>query len=331
MTLRFMDGFDHYATAQLLNKWTATAGTTISSSYGRFGQGAGTSNNLRKSFEKLDTWIVGCAIRVTTLDNAKPVLVFMNSDAGWYQCSLYILTTGQLQARRSNDQVLWTSDAALAINTWYYLEAKVYIHDSAGTFEVRLNEQVVIDLSGVDTRSWASSSGADIVCFFGGGGGVIHYDDIYICDTAGTVNNDFLGDCRVECLFPTGAGSSDDFTPSAGDNYQNVNETTPDGDTTYNESETVGHKDLFAYGNLATTAGTVHGVQTCLWAKKDDAGARSLGARVYSNATEGDGASNSLGTSYAYYFDIFETEPSDSLAWEIADVNAAEFGYEVTA
>src|SRR6185437_13665423 len=69
------------------------------------------------------------------------------------------------------------------------------------------------------------------------------------CDiTYGTTQ---AGDLRVECVMPNGPGAHTQFTPSAGANWQNVDEVPPDDDTTHNDSSTAGQLDTFVHAALA--------------------------------------------------------------------------------
>jgi hypothetical protein len=231
--------------------------------------------------------------------------------------------------RATTGTVLGTAASALLAGAWDYIEIKVFIHDTTGTIEVRVNGTAVITLTNQDTRNAGT---AQVTNVFLGSSGVNSADicDWYIADTTGTANNDFLGDTRVLELYPNGAGTYTDFTPSAGSNYQAVDETAQDGDTTYVESSTVGHKDTYAYTDLATSP-TIKGAMLLILAKKDDAGARSIALTCKSGATEDDGTTAALSTSYVYYSKIWETDPDTAAAWTAANLNSAEFGVELKA
>ena len=165
----------------------------------------------------------------------------------------------------------------------------------------------------------------------GSAGGDIVMDDIYVCDDTGGTNNDFLGDIRVEALLPNGNGNSSQFDGSDGnttDNYLLVDDATPNDDTDYVESPDSGDKDTYAYGNLASSTGSVYGVQICPYARKTESGIRNLKTVARLSGTETDGPERPVGDSYAYMPDIRETKPGGG-AWSISDVNSAEFGQKV--
>lgn len=334
MTLRFMDSFDHYVTADLGKKWTSVhASATVSAGNGRnstaclrFGNN---QHYAAKTLSAQATWIVGAAFKVSTL--TYEWLLMQLLDGATLHCDMRLKTDGTLSVTR-NGTVLGTSVAAISANAWYYVELKATISDAAGVAVVHLNGAEILSLSGVDTRNSASAS-ANVIRLGGPGAqqfATMDFDDVYMCDAAGSVNNDFLGDVRVEAVLPNGAGNSAQWTPSAGANYECVDDNPGNSDTDYNASSTAGHKDTYALGDLATSGGTVFGVQTNLLARKDDAGARTLRSVVRSGSSESTGATTGLGDTYTYLCDVFETKPGGG-AWAVSDVNAAEAGMELVS
>lgn len=247
--------------------------------------------------------------------------------------SLTFDSLGRVQWRRGvqSGTVLGTGTTQLSnASGFFYIEVRLKCHDTLGEVEVRVNGVTEILVTGADTRNggtdvvntptWVCSAGLAVTFCF---------DDLYICDTTGTENNDFLGDIKVETVRPTGAGNSTQFTPSAGSNWQNVDEATYDSDTTYNASSTAGHKDTFAMANLSTVAGTVKGVQVVNVWRKDDAGTRTAKSVVRVGSTDYEGAEVALGSSYSVGREVIELNPATGLPWTIADVNALEAGYKV--
>jgi hypothetical protein len=338
MALRFLDSFDHY------NDFTEKYNTVISAPTfvtGRFGNGAqmfspsaGTGHALRKTLDAQANWVIGAAYMLDKIPNGN-VAIFSCFDGATTHAQLMINTSGQLVVTRAGT-VLATGTTVLSINVWYYLEFKVLIAD-AGTFDVHINgvDEAALNGSG-DTRN-AGNASANIIQFGPNAisnGGNHTFDDIYVCDTTGGVNDTFLGDLRVEALFPNGNGNSSQWVGSdadSTDNYLLVDETTdPNDDTDYVESSTVGNKDTYAYTNLTTTSGTVYGVQVIPWARKTDAGTRSICSIARLSGTEVDSADKALSVTYQYLPDCRDTKPGGG-SWSISDVNSSEFGEKVTA
>jgi hypothetical protein len=155
------------------------------------------------------------------------------------------------------------------------------------------------------------------------------FDDTY-CRNDST----FMGDVRISALFPTDAGSHADFTrggTDSGANWSQVNEVSPNDDTSINSSVVVDSIVSFAMGDLGQTAATILGVQTNIWARKTDAGTRNLAPFEKSGITETVGTSIPLSASYTYHRSIAELNPATGLAYTLAEINALEGGYKLTA
>lgn len=335
MALRFCDSFDHYATADLLEKWTSLNGApTIVAAAGRRGTAAlrcaTVSTRVELTLDSQATWIVGVAFRYQTHSTTTPILQLR--DGTTLHVDLRLNGDGTLTVTR-NGTALGSTLSSLSQGTTSYLEFKATIADATGAVEVRIDGVTALTLTGVDTRNAANASANRL--YLGGAGisgsAEYFYDDLYLCDGQGSVNNDFLGDCRVDALVPNGDGDVLQFTPSSGaDHYALVDETPPNDDTDYNESNTVGHRDLLHVQNLAPlTDPAIYGVQVLLNAKKTDAGARGLGLPIKSGATVSAGADQALATSYTYYRRVLEQDPDTSSAWTEAGVNALQIGADV--
>lgn len=130
---------------------------------------------------------------------------------------------------------------------------------------------------------------------------------------------------------PTGAGASTQWTPSAGSNWQNVDDgVVPDDDTTYNASATLNQRDMFACGGAARSTADIR-----LWVgarvrRTDTTGADpGIKLSVRSGATNGDSIEFILPDdtdwhTLWYYWDL---DPSTAANWTEANAEAAEIGY----
>lgn len=338
MTLRYCDGFDHYAIADAVLKWpngTATSGYAMGT--GRFGTGQSMIvHENRGSYRKelggtSRTWIAGAAIKCTSM--SYKVLLYEFLDQSTQQVGIRFDDVGHLVAQRGDGTVLGTSSWYGSINVWYYVEAKVYVDNSAGSVEVKVNGTTVLTVTGADTQQSANNycTAFGLSYWTGLGTPDLYMDDVYVCDSLGATNNDFLGDVRVETLMPSGAGNSAAWTPSTGSNYACVDETTANGDTDYVSSSTVDQTDTYAMGNLVTTSGTIKAVQYVLEARKANAGSRSVAAVARIGSTDYAGTGQQVLDLYRFLTEVKETSPATSSAWGIAEVNGMEYGQKVSA
>lgn len=340
MTLRFFDSFDHYATADITQKWTSTtASPTISAGNGRRSTQAvsfpGNSASISKVIDAQSTWIVGFSFRTSLLPSSiGAIITFL--DGGTNQVDVRVLTDGTIRATR-NGTTLATSSNALATNTTYFMEVKVVINDTTGSIEVRVNGSSSgwINITGQDTKNTANATANSIsLSGLSATGITLYMDDVYICDGSGSTNNDFLGDVRVDCYMPSGNGNSSQLTGSDGnstDNYALVDEALQNGDTDYVQSATSGQKDTYAFSDMSHTPASIFGTQLNMISKKDDSGTRSICSVVRSGGTDYDGDTQALGTTYSDYRQIRETDPATSAAWTRTNLNNAEFGVKVAA
>lgn len=354
MTLVFMDGYDD-GLFVMKGSGTVLSGTNppaapTAVAFGRTGvnclrQNAGTASTgiakttrgLRAS-EEHATVTVGVAWRPSLLgvfNTASIGLVALLSDsAATSHVCVSTTSGGALELRRglAGGTLLASSSAGVVVaNEWHYVELQALLSDTVGTATLRLNGVTVAWFSG-DTKNAGTKTVFDSFGFGSplNGNGTADYDDLYVCNGAGSVNNTFLGDCKVETLLPNGNGATSAWVGSDGnstDNYLLVGEEPPSM-TDFVQSATVGATDTYAHTNLATGTGTVAGVQVAVYAKTD-AGAANVAPVARSGANEAPGTTAALSTTVSAPHSVFETKPVDGGTWTIADVNAGEFGVKV--
>ena len=337
--LRYIDGGgDHYATADINNKWNNSVGVTVSSGTGRFGGNSlklgdlAAGSFLQKTLDAQATWIVGVGLQPSGFPTSSvPIIRLL--DQGTQQLELRVNPDGTLTVTRNGTALSsGTSTFALRAGTYYFIELKATIANaiSSGTCKVQVNGQLVITVAtGQDTQN-TSNATANSVTFHGTASNSM-IDDVYICDGQGSANIDFLGDCRVIAVLPNAAGDESEWTLTGtglSSNYQGVSSNPPSGDTAYVSAATVGHTDLYNFADLSVT-GTIFGVQFSLYARKDDSGSRTLANVVKSAGTEYAGTTFYPGLSYSFFFDVRETDPATGSAWLVAGVNAVQAGPKV--
>ena len=167
------------------------------------------------------------------------------------------------------------------------------------------------------------------------------YDDLYILDGSGSVNNDYLGPIVVESINPSADGASSTWTPSSGTNHAALvddaqNMTGALNETDYIEGDTTGEKDLFTYENLASPglgdSSNIIGVMVTTYRRITEAQPADLKIVARENGTEGtvtDTVRHDDDTLMFSNHAIFESNPDTATAWTAAEVDAAEFGVEV--
>jgi len=348
MALLHMDGFEGYGREDVTSFWSSTSfigGGAAIDQNGRRGGYCVNSPNWISSSESSLTWnnpnpfdnqviVVGCAFKHNSIGNYGNFLNILSAQ-GETVGKVYINNTEKLfiqyQPFGTADTLFTTTQ--LDANTWYYLELKAKMHGSEGIVQFRLNEELIVDRSGLDTVAY-NSSGTQIggVQFSFAIYGRWWLDDIYILDTTGSKNNDFLGDIRIDSIYPSGVGNYTDLTPSAGNNYECIDEINMDS-ADYVEGANAGEKDSYAYADVPTDLddAAIYGIQlrnqVIRTAESDNIKAKGFlrtGSTDYAETT-----GQSLSDIYKSKIVVWEDDPSDSGDWTKAKINACEFGMEV--
>lgn len=344
MALLFVDGFDHYTTfAQLLLKWNGTnSGTwTVPTSAGRRGTGCASVTTANSFIIKVlpsaySTLIAGFAYQPGTAVAALRDFIGF-CDTGFtnatVQITIAVDTNMAVRAYRGTSgsgTLLGTSaNNAIAAGVFQYIEAKVFVHASAGTVQVKVNGVTVLNLSGINTKNTANTTMSQFGLNTPTNVGNL-FDDVYLCDASGTDNNDFLGDSRVDTLMPNGDGFYLNWTPTGGGaHWTQVNAIPPQIATNVSDGS-VGDKDTYNFADLTAITGTIFGVAQTLYAQKSDAGTRSVQPLCRSGGVDSAGSAIALGTGANFTPQrILERDPNTGAIWTEAGVNAAQFGQQV--
>ena len=335
MALIWFDGCgEYYDTGDIDDVWHhRNNAVTVLPTSGRRGGAClelDSFDTLEYGFPIKTTVTIGFAIRFSSIPGSDQVFLELKSRSD-VQIQLEVSSAGAIAIKRGTSSYLNTSAAGLVFGaTWHYVELQVTINNTTGSYEVRLDGVNIMSGTNVDTQA-SGNANVDAFLLDASSAG-IRYDDLYILDDTGAApQNDFLGDSRVEVVFPDGAGNSSQWTPSAGSNWQNVDDNPADDDSTYNESSTTNDIDLYTYANPPAITGgsTFWGVKAMAKINKQDAGDRNFRIVARPTSTNRNGASQPLSTDWLYRHEIWDIDPETSSAWTDSTFNASEFGAEV--
>lgn len=275
-------------------------------------------------------------IRIYVTNNTSANAFLKLTEGATYHLTFMINSSAQIEVRRGgySGTVLGNSGGAtVPTGTWVQLTVKAVIHDTAGSVEVRMNGNPtpIINLSSVDTRNGGTGvinrlyAGSET----GAGSNGTRFTDMAVWNDSGESPNDWVGDVRVDSYNVTADGASSQFTPSAGANWECVADENADGDTSYVESGTNGHIDLYEIENMAHSPSVIHAVAVTALARKTDAGSGALKLKMDSGGTGAAGSSETLADgSYARYIYARGVDPNTSAAWAKSAVDALKIGVE---
>lgn len=337
-----MDGFDQHVTStsdggNLARRWTGLPDYGTGAGAGPWGTSGifngGSTGSGYRTFANTSTLVAGVWFKPISsiVNSAVPILAF--ADGSTVQVGVGTTSTAGCRAyRNTTANILGTSASSLLLGqTWQRLEVKIVFHASAGSVEVRYNGTQVINVTGVNTIATANAYANRVYIYWTSSDATTpNLDDLYLLDTNSPGPTDFLSDWRVRTLQPNAAGSSAQFTPTSGSNYDRVNDVPPSAtDVAYVSSTTVGHIDLHAMADVPTTVSGIQAVAHSIQTRSDDGTPTGTArSKLKSGATTSNGSTVTLTGSYQHQIDIYHTDPNTAGSWSATTVNALEAGYE---
>lgn len=218
------------------------------------------------------------------------------------------------------------SGSIITIGSWNYIEVKIKMvstEDVSVPVTIKINGTAVY--SNTPTFNFASNSIRKVVW-----NGIANdkWMDAYVLNTLGSVNNDFLGDCRVEHLTPTSVGTHDQWILGAGSTKLSAVQTPSDDDSGYIKSDVSNARQTFVMTDLLATSGVIKAVCPTSAARGANNGNQKVGGTVRSAGVSTDSTTYTVVPNSAYGLGqaAFELNPVTGLAWTAAEVNALEAG-----
>jgi hypothetical protein len=345
MTLLMCEGFETIPANNpgLVFTGYGTPPTDMTQYTGRFGRGKAwgrPGSNTTTSWWYLngtvwgysaDTvgYIVGFAAKRTNWNNSFSVHSYMTS--GSY--------TDAFQVRFIQDYIrvkMWNTDypaydVYLPEGTWAYVEWYYKRHSSTGRYHLKVNGNTIRDFTG-DTRYSTGASHVGVT-FRGDAWAGFQFDDLYFLAVDGSGLNDFLGKCRVDPALPNGAGNYGQFTPSAGSNYECVDDD-PYSETDYVEADTDGDRDSYTIASVDSDIvdRRIKAIQlTPAIARTEDLANLDMTPFLRKSSVDYDGTLwNVPNTAYRIRRGLWTADPSDSNPWTKAKINACEIGVKLS-
>jgi len=341
MSLRFLTGFDYYNISQITRVWSYASGGQMFTPGRFYGQAYGyvwQSGYVSTSLPAATTYILGVALYMDQADPTNPIIVFQDATTSptspITQVDVRMTSAGACQFTR-NGTVIATSAPFFYFGQYNYLEFKISIDSTNGYIQLRSSGEVILNTTSLNTQ-YTGNNYVNMVRLQAFADHTFSssftqkFDDVYILDTAGSVNNGFLGESRVQTQYPVANGDVNNFLPvGATQNYQCVDETISDDDLTYVKAAVVSDIDDYQMGTVSLT-GTIYAVQINVTHRKDDVGSRTISPIIKSGGTYYTGNMFTCQSSYIVSQAIWELEPHTALAWSNSTVSAVNAGLKIT-
>jgi hypothetical protein len=226
---------------------------------------------------------------------------------------------------------------------WYYVEIRVLIGNGDGEVDFSVDGTSLYSRVGLDTQPGGETTIDNIKLNSGdpgasstvGDGLAFSIADFIVIDPTTSPNTQFPYPAVIDTLRPTAETAQIDFTPESGvDNSAMVDDPAQhDYDSTNNESDTAAHEDRFTTADVVpdNAFGDALAVDVVSMVKDGaDLGTRTMRSRIFEGATVGNGATLTLTESdWQQITGLFNLNPDTGLVWTYAEIEAAEFGYEI--
>ena len=335
MALLFFEGFETYGSLtgsaledELIKKWSESTGGTIAT--GRDGGNRLTlSGNTLLEYnpqQSIDDWVIGFAFQIND-SNDDLLVTFMDGQGKASSNFHFRLVNADTVLRAFANSDFSTPDTSADVLTygqWHYIEIKLNIHPTTGSYTVKVDGVTQLSNTGLETDS--GGTGANIQFWSSGVSSNVRLDDMYFCDNTGAQNNDFLGDSSVVAINPT-SDVTIEWGSTGAAHYTEIDDNPSDEDTSYIETGSPSSVDLFDFENVTSLFGAIYGIQVCTeLSSTSDA----TDLRVVSGVTTSDaeGTDNTVDNdpSFITFTRIVELDPNTSSAWTLSNLNAAQFG-----
>ena len=232
-----------------------------------------------------------------------------------------------LKAYSSTANLLATGTKTFVVDTTYFIEVHIKIADSGGRVEVKVDGVSDIDFTG-DTKPDANTQFDKVrlgYCGIATATTYAYFDNFVMDDAA------WIGDTKIQAIVPTGAGNATNWTPSAGSNFACVDEK-PASDADYVSINSNDVTDTYVAGDLVGTVDSIKCVQVQSRTRTDGSPTpTNLKLVIRRSSTDYLSGDKTVPIAEKGLFNLWETDPSTSVAWIEAGVNAAEIGIKSAA
>ena len=267
-----------------------------------------------------------------------PFLTFTNGVSGVQSTFEWAATNNADEftgAFVDNNGTRYFFDSNFEVNTWHYFEIKVSFAGGGGIWELRMN-QTIVEAGVGNTGPAGSIDSVSFNCIAGGSGAANHalLTDIYICNTNGTLNNDFLGNVGIEPIILVNDEQAEWGVnpPTASANYTAVDDDviSPDNDATYVFTQSNGNIDLYGIQTMQTLQSTINAVTWAADARiAGAAGNRNIRPRYRVGGSNGSGSTFTItNASYETFQETIETDPTTGSGWTLGNLNNLKIGVE---
>jgi len=234
------------------------------------------------------------------------------------------LDGNRFRVLRGTATVLATGDVLISANNINLLEIRFKPADVGGIFQLKVNGVLDIDFTGDTTEG---PTDIDNVRLYAESPSLYHYFDNVVIDDA-----EFPGNTRIAGIKPIGVGSTTQWEPLEGSNWDCVDEAPPS-DSDYISTDIPDEMDLFAASDLPSGVSSVKCVQlqARAWKEGNSQNVQNLKLACRTSQTNYFSDNFEVQTSAKDFAKLWQTNPHTAQAWTRDEVNAMEIGVVAVA
>lgn len=216
-----------------------------------------------------------------------------------------------------------TTGPVVTANSWQHIEFWATASATVGAYELRVNGVTVLTgatgNTGTEYFQWYIENPIGVGVAYS-----YYTKDLFVADSLGGNNNDFIGTVQVIGRTPA-SDVSLTWTPSTGSTGFNLLDNSPPLESTQyiSAADPPPAPSTFGLSLLPSDVTSVKALITQVRARKIDGGDGNLQIGLTSGSDTDLGADRPITTAFTYYEDIFATDPATDAAWTPVSADAA--------
>lgn len=337
MALIYCDGFDHWGNVANMSNgglWGIASSMTLNNGVGNARTGnyclvlpasfVGSTRSRLSLPNNIASGGAGMAIKFDGgIGNTHG---FGFWDNGTMQCAVYFNSNGGITLMRANGATLAQSvNGIVPAGSYFYLEAFVNIHPTAGYCEVRLNgNPTPIIIYNGPLQNGANNYYNQI--WLGQhidgqwGSGTVYYDDLVVWDTTGATNNAFFGNRYCLTVFPAADTAPNNWVTTNANRFSTMRNVPPN-PAQYISGVNVNDQQSVTFDQLTNTAiAAVGGVSVYKNINTSDPGSGSSKVSITNAKGTINGQTAFPSTTPIWFVETFQTN-ADGSQLTRADIN----------
>jgi len=209
-------------------------------------------------------------------------------------------------------------------NLYRHYGLVAYANASTGWMSAYIDGNQVLTATGQNTGTSITWGHFGWYRASSGFGPPTRWDDFYIDTASGSEADEAPPELRFDFRTVDGDGAHSAWTPSAGSNYQNVDDAgAHDGDTTYNSAASASLQDSYTTTGVTVPANYKIDAEIPSVIARRVTGTEEIKIGLTDDSNDDLSAAKSMSTSYALYQERFTTQP-DGTDWNETDGDATD-------